>query len=614
MDERARDARLPAAREAERRGVTHGGFARVEHDAGVARETRRRERLREQGFGERRRVADGMGREARIAVVGSESFAHARIPPMKAVGRTQEPARDGGPEFGRQPRDAEERCDRHAARDLVSLRDPGAEQAADGESHDRDAFAEFATRRDRVVRERAELGRRQIGEGGRHAVGVSVMRESRDQHVRTAVEQERAERAELTRRRRESVEQDERALGARAVTQEDRIVGDRRRHRAVRNAFAVAVGLLGARVFWRMLATSASDGVRVVDEARPGGARVGVVVPVLDEAARLEPCLAGLCAQPATLAEIVVVDGGSRDGTRELVRAFAARDPRVRLVDAAPVPADWNGKAWNLACGLAASDPELPWIACVDADVRPQPYLATSLVAHAEESYLDAFSAAPLLELSGPLEAALHPSFLATLVYRLGIPGHVAHDARSVQANGQCFVARRGALVATRAFAAARASRCDDATIARRLFAAGYRVGFFEGGRLSRVAMYASGVECWRNWPRSLALRDASTPLAESALACAEVAFVQALPLAFVVVTLATRATRDDALFSLCAIFAVARLVVLGATRRAYAPVAWTYWLSPLLDVPALVRIVVATLDRAPTWRGRALVPETARA
>ena len=73
-------------------------------------------------------------------------------------------------------------------------------------------------------------------------------------------------------------------------------------------------------------------------------------------------------------------------------------------------------------------------------------------------------------------------------------------------------------------------------------------------------------------------------------------------------------ASRDDALFSLCAIFAVARLVVLGATRRAYAPVAWTYWLSPLLDVPALVRIVVATLDRAPTWRGRALVPETARA
>src|ERR1700722_19779749 len=55
---------------------------------------------------------------------------------------------------------------------------------------------------------------------------------------------------------------------------------------------------------------------------------VSVVVPVLDEEARIGDCLAALAMQDATVAEIIVVDGGSRDATRQVVAACAARDPR----------------------------------------------------------------------------------------------------------------------------------------------------------------------------------------------------------------------------------------------------------------------------------------------
>jgi len=378
---------------------------------------------------------------------------------------------------------------------------------------------------------------------------------------------------------------------------------------STRNGFAALAGLLGVRALGRMLATGAGDPIGVAAPLAEAGP-VAVIVPVLNENARLAPCLDGLLAQSAALVQIVVVDGGSTDGTAALVRAYARRDARVRLVDAAPIPEHWNGKAWGLATGLAATDPMARWILCVDADVRPLPQFIDSLLAHAEHAYLDAFSAAPLLQLSGALEALLHPALLATLVYRNGLPGNVARTERDVTANGQCFFARRETLVATGAFAAAKASRCDDVTVARHLVRSGAQVGFFEGGRLAHVRMYESLTDCARNWPRSLTLRDASSSRLGLTLAFAELALVQALPLVVVLWTLARRAETDTFFFRLNLAFALARFGVLAGTRRAYARPAWTYWLSPLADIPALMLIVAASANRAPCWRGRTLVPE----
>ena len=72
--------------------------------------------------------------------------------------------------------------------------------------------------------------------------------------------------------------------------------------------------------------------------------RLSVVLPVLDEAARLGRCLATLRAMPG-IDEIVVVDGGSRDGSAEIARAV----PGVRVV-AAP-----RGRGTQLNAGARAA-------------------------------------------------------------------------------------------------------------------------------------------------------------------------------------------------------------------------------------------------------------------
>ena len=376
------------------------------------------------------------------------------------------------------------------------------------------------------------------------------------------------------------------------------------------DAFAAVQGLLGARVASRMLFSAAGDPIARTAQPPAGAGSVCAVVPVLDERSRLAPCLEGLIAQGPWLREILVVDGGSRDGTQDLIASFAARDARVRIVDAAPVPQDWNGKAWGLECGLRASS-AVDWIVTIDADVRPGPDLIASLLGHAESSRLDAFSAAPRLQLSGAAEALLHPAMLTTLVYRYGLPGNVATKPENVQADGQCFFVRRSALLTTDAIAAAHASRCEDVTIARVLAASGTPVGFFEASDLAEVEMYASAADCWNNWPRSLPMRDTFTKPLDIALALAEIGLVQALPLVLTL-WLAARGEQDSNLFRVNAALAAMRLGTLAGTRRAYREAPWTYWLSPATDVSVALRIALSAFSRDQRWRGRALVPERA--
>ncbi len=362
---------------------------------------------------------------------------------------------------------------------------------------------------------------------------------------------------------------------------------------------------LAARVLIRLVRTAA--GTRLVTTDAPVADRITIIVPVLNERARLTPCLDGLMAQGPEVAEILVVDGGSTDGTRGLVREYAGHDHRVRWLDATPVPAGENGKAHNLQAGLDAASHESTWILTIDADVRPAPALATSLVQHARREAVPAFSVATEQRLSGWAEALLHPALLTTLVYRFGIPGHAATRVAEVQANGQCFFVRRQVLEVIGGFDATRHSVCEDVTLARALVAAGYPVGFYEGGDLVAARMYAGWWDAWRNWSRSLPMRD---HFAGGLLGLVEVSAVQTLPS---VLTLAWAirspgGTIAQAAVRVNAILLLVRLGVLAGTARAYPDRPWSYWLSPVCDLPATLGVWFSVARRRHTWRGRSIV------
>lgn len=364
--------------------------------------------------------------------------------------------------------------------------------------------------------------------------------------------------------------------------------------------------LFGLRVLWRIGRTLKGHAIQRCDLQEINSPLISVVIPVLNECARLAPCLQGVLEQGLEVAEILVVDGGSTDGTLELVAYYQTRDTRVRLIKASPTPPGWNGKAWNLQVGFDVSASSASWLLTVDADVRPSSGLARALLAHAQRTGIQVFSVATRQEVSGVLEILVHAAFLTTLVYRLGAPGHVASHVDAVQANGQCFFIHKDALRACGGFEAVRDSLCEDVTLARTLVKLGYQVGFYEAGSLASVRMYQDWRDVWENWPRSLPLRDRFWRT-RSIVALLEVTLVQALPLLFTLL-LWQRRYRQRWAFAVNSLLTGVRLGVLWGMARAYASPPWSYWFSPICDLPAVIRLWDSLLRRRHTWRGRELV------
>ena len=337
-----------------------------------------------------------------------------------------------------------------------------------------------------------------------------------------------------------------------------------------------------------------------------GDTTVSVVVPARNEAARIVPCLEGLRAQQRPLIEVIVVDGHSTDATPVLVRAAAALDPRVRLLEEPPRPAGRVGRPWAIAAGCAAARSE--WILVVDADTAPRPGMVAGAVAAARRHDLDAVSFAPRIIAPSAGARWLQPSLLTTLVYRFG-PPNASASAERVMANGQCMLMRRDVLERAGGYGVADDSYCDDIRIARHLAARGARVGFLDGPRLLDVTMYPTARETWRAWPPSLHMRDA-TRMRWRWLDAIVLLLAQALPvpmLLFLALTAGRLHAPHPVVTGLVAVngaLLLVRVLLSLATAHSFGVRGIPYWLAPLADPFTVPRVIRAMIAAPREWRG----------
>jgi glycosyltransferase involved in cell wall biosynthesis len=103
-------------------------------------------------------------------------------------------------------------------------------------------------------------------------------------------------------------------------------------------------------------------------ERKPPPPFVSILLPVLNEARFLEACLHSIEEQdyPADRREVLILDGGSTDGTQDLARAFAAAHAGYRLVNN---PGRTQVKAFNL--GVKQSRGEIVVRMDAHAEYRP---------------------------------------------------------------------------------------------------------------------------------------------------------------------------------------------------------------------------------------------------
>jgi hypothetical protein len=242
-----------------------------------------------------------------------------------------------------------------------------------------------------------------------------------------------------------------------------------------------------------------------------------ILLPLRDEASNAEACIASLLAQRGA-PPVVAIDDHSRDATAEILARLAAAEPRLRVLDAPPLPPGWGGKVHALATG--ARGREEAWLLTTDADTRHAPDLLARAHAAASERGLDLLSLAGRQEARGLLEGMLVPAVFVLLDALLGDwRDHAAGRAPAAVANGQFLLVRRAALDAIGGFAALAGEPLDDVGLARALRTGGFRTGFRRAGDALGVRMYRGGLAAISGWRRNLALVVAPRPgLAAAAL------------------------------------------------------------------------------------------------
>jgi dolichol-phosphate mannosyltransferase len=335
--------------------------------------------------------------------------------------------------------------------------------------------------------------------------------------------------------------------------------------------------------------------------------KVSIVIPTLNEIDRLPICLEGLRDQAAK--EIIVVDSRSQDGTPEYVQKLQKDFPiPLKLITDDPLPEGWVGRPWALHTGFLNSDPTSEWVLGIDADTLPQKGLVASFVDQATVDNFDIVSLSPKFILKTAGEQWLQPALLITLIFRFGATGDRTQFTEDrVMANGQCFLSKRAKLVELNGYELAKSSFCDDVTLARAAAQRGAKVGFLDGAALMQVRMYTSMAETWREWGRSLDLKDASTP-SQTFADCLLLTAVQGLPILMLIALSIWQPASSilmNILFCLNAFLLFIRCLLVFGIRTSYTEVGFWFWLSPLADPVAVIRIWISALTKPKSWRGR---------
>jgi glycosyltransferase involved in cell wall biosynthesis len=228
---------------------------------------------------------------------------------------------------------------------------------------------------------------------------------------------------------------------------------------------------------------------------------VSAILPVRNEEAAVERAVVSLAAQPE-IREILVVNDQSSDGTARVLAQLSAREPKIRVMDAGPLPPTWVGK--NHAAWRGAQHASERWLLFTDADAVHLPGSAARALADAAAIGAAMVSYSPAQELHTWWERALIPFIFCRLSELYSYAAVNDPQSPAAAANGQYLLVRRDAYDAIGGHAAVSGEVLEDVALARRAKAAGVGLYFAPGSEIARVRMYASFRAMWEGWTKNL--------------------------------------------------------------------------------------------------------------
>jgi dolichol-phosphate mannosyltransferase len=111
---------------------------------------------------------------------------------------------------------------------------------------------------------------------------------------------------------------------------------------------------------------------------------LSIILPTFNERGNVEPLLENLQKALVDISyEVIFVDDDSRDGTADLIRSIALRDPRVRIVHRV------NRRGLSSACLEGMMSSASPYVAVMDADLQHDERILPRMLQQLKDENLD---------------------------------------------------------------------------------------------------------------------------------------------------------------------------------------------------------------------------------
>lgn len=336
---------------------------------------------------------------------------------------------------------------------------------------------------------------------------------------------------------------------------------------------------------------------------------VSIILPTRDDAHRVGLTLSTLLATSYPSFEVIVVDGGSGDGTREIVEALEGRaQSRIRLLQAVPAPADWPWRAW--ACWRGCREARGHLLLFTDTGTTHAPELLHRAVGALEAEGADLLTVYPRVIMEGFWERLVMPHVRLLLSARFPSAERVnrSRNPRDAVASYPFMLFRREAYVEIGGHGVLREERSiEDLAIAQAVVASGRKLVLVHGEALLEIRVARRLGEITGGWTGAVPFATRSTVppwirwLVPWLLAVTPLVFFVAPPTALVVALLVAGRTAVTSWAGAATLTALVFWLVIYARYRIRPAYAIAYPVGALATSGILVRSIIrARLRKQP--------------
>ncbi len=225
---------------------------------------------------------------------------------------------------------------------------------------------------------------------------------------------------------------------------------------------------------------------------------VSIILPVRNQAETVVECVRSLVNLEYPNKEVIVVEGGSTDSTRQLLEQFK---DKIRIVQEELLPPCWVGKNW--ACHLGYKQARGDILLFTDGDSIHATDSLSRTVAYLRQSRVSLVTLAPHTILRTFWEKLLQPPIFFLIMLSVGGKQVNDDDRSNSIGNGQYMLMTRDSYEKVGGHEMVKNKIVEDLAIAKNLKREGLKIRFLVAQDAFGVRMYSSLREIWVGWRKN---------------------------------------------------------------------------------------------------------------